>query len=163
MIDEGLLVRAGKRYLPGPTSVLADRLVSGYALVLRPKLILGRFRAPDATPEAFLARLRQEAPSGLRYALSGGPAADFLQHFYHGTEVPLFLTPWAPEVARQLRLLPDRDGPVTILRAFGEVVFWEERERHMLAPPWLVYAELLSSDDSRAHEAAGQLRREFLA
>jgi hypothetical protein len=33
----------------------------------------------------------------------------------------------------------------------------------MLAPPWLVYAELLSGNDPRAHEAARELRREFLA
>ena len=163
MADEGLLVRKGKRYQLGPTNLLADRLVAGYAQILRPKLILGRFRAPEATPEAFLTRLRQDAPSGLRYALSGGLAADFLQHFYHGTEVPLFLTPWARNVAQQLRLLPDRDGPVTILNAFGEVVFWEERAHHMLAPPWLVYAELLCSNDPRAHEAARELRREFLS
>lgn len=97
------------------------------------------------------------------YALSGGPAAGFLQHFYQGTEVPLFLTPWARTVAQQLRLLPDRDGPVTILNAFGEMVFWEERAHHMLAPPWLVYAELLCSNDPRAHEAARELRREFLS
>jgi hypothetical protein len=33
----------------------------------------------------------------------------------------------------------------------------------MLAPPWLIYTELLSSNDSRAHEAARELRRELLA
>jgi hypothetical protein len=163
MITEGLLIRTGQQYQLGPAHVLAERLASGYAQVLRPKLVLGRFRAPEAEPEAFLARLRRDVPSGFRYALTGGPAAGLLQHFYHGAEVPLFLTPWAPAVAQQLRLLPDRDGPITILNAFGEVVFWERRAHHMLAPPWLVYAELLSGNDPRAHEAAQELRQEFLA
>ncbi len=163
MIAEGLLVRTGPRFQLGPAHMLAERLASGYAQVLRPKLVLGRFRAPESKPEDFLARLRRDAPPDLRYALTGGPAAGLLQHYYHGTEVPLFLAPWARAVPRQLRLLPDRDGPITILNAFGEVVFWERRSHHMLAPPWLVYAELLSGNDPRAHEAAREFRREFLS
>lgn len=162
MIAEGLLVPAGKRYHVGPTSLLADRLVLGYAQLLRPKLMLGRFRSAEATPEAFLARLHADVPPGVRYSLTGGPAADLLQHFYRGPEVPLFLEPATRALAQQLRLLPDREGPVTVFRAFGELVFWEEREHHMLAPPWLIYAELLSSNDPRAHEAAREFRREFL-
>lgn len=76
--------------------------------------------------------------------------------------MPLFLHPSTRTVAQQLRLLPDRDGLVTILRAFGEMVFWEERDGHTLAPPWLIYAELMNSSDPRAYEAAQKLRREFL-
>jgi hypothetical protein len=162
MIEEGLLVRVGKRFRLGPANVLADRLVSGYAQVLRPKLVVGRFRAAEA-PDAFLARLRRGLPSGVRYALTGGQAADLLQQFYHGPEVSIFVTPWGRTVAQRLRMLPDRDGPITVLNAFGEAVFWEERGKHMLAPPWLIYAELLCSNDARAIEAGAELRREFLA
>ena len=163
LITEGLLTRRGKRYQLGPTSLLADRLILGYAQVLRPKLTLGRFRPAEKTTESFLARLRKEVPSGVRYSLSGGPAADLLQHFYRGPEVTLFLEPSSRAIAQQLRLLPDREGPITILSAFGDLVFWEEREHHLLAPPWLVYAELLNSNDPRAHEAAQELRSKFLA
>jgi hypothetical protein len=143
--------------------LLADRVVSGYAQVLRPKLVLGTFRSADKTAESFLKRLPARLPSGVKYSLSGGPAADHLQHFYRGPEVSLFLKPSTRAVVRQLRLLPDREGPVTILNAFGDLVFWEERQHHTLAPPWLIFAELLSSKDPRAHEAAREFRREFLA
>jgi hypothetical protein len=135
----------------------------GYAQVLRPKLTLGRFRPAEKSVESFLSRLRKEMPPGVRYSLSGGPAADLLQHFYRGPEVTLFLKPSTGAVAQQLRLLPDREGPITILSAFGDLVFWEEREHHMLAPPWLIYAELLNCKDPRANEAAQEFRREFLA
>ena len=163
MITEGLLARAGRRYQLGPTSLLADRLILGYAQVLRPKLTLGTFRAAEKTAESFLSRLREEVPPGVRYSLTGGPAADLLQHFYRGTEVTLFLKPSTRAIAHQLRLLPDREGPITILSAFGDLVFWEEREGHMLAPPWLIYAELLNSKDPRALEAADEFRAKFLA
>ncbi|MGA3026995.1 MAG: type IV toxin-antitoxin system AbiEi family antitoxin [Bryobacteraceae bacterium] len=162
MVVEGLLVRTGKQYKLRPAKLLADRLLSGYAQVLRPKLTLGTFRSPEKTAESFLSRLRKERPSGVRYSLSGGPAADLLQKFYRGPDVTLFLKPSTRAIAQQLRLLPDREGPITILSAFGDLVFWEEREQHMLAPPWLIYAELLSGKDPRAHEAAQEFRREFL-
>lgn len=74
----------------------------------------------------------------------------------------MFLEPSISVVTPYLRLFPDRKGPVTILKAFGDLVFWEKRENLMLAPPWLIYAELLSSKDPRAHEAARELRRELL-
>ncbi len=162
MTAEGLLIQTKKQYKLAPVSLIAERLVSGYAQVLRPKLVLGRFRPPEKTTESFLARLSRGVPPGVRYSLSGGPAADFLQHFYHGPEAPLFLYPSTRMTAQQLRLLPDLEGPVTILRAFGELVFGQEQNSHSLAPPWLIYAELLNSSDPRAHEAAQELRRDFL-
>lgn len=163
MLTDGLLTRVGKGYGLAHTNLLADFLISGYTQVLRPKLTLGRFRPAEKSAEAFLSRLRKNVPPGVRYSLSGGSAADLLQHFYHGAEVTLFLKPSTDAIARQLRLLPDREGPITILNAFGDLVFGEEREHHMVAPPWLIYAELLNSKDPRAHEAAQEFRREFLA
>jgi hypothetical protein len=164
LIAEGLLVREGKQYELGPMALLSDRLVSGYSQILRPKLLLNRFRYPEKQPEDFLRRLRAEARSipPLQYALTGGVAADLLQHFYRSPEISLFIGPWSSSVPERLRLLTDREGPVIALRAFGDVVFWRETDGHMIAPPWLIYAELLSSSDPRAHEAAEQLRQTFL-
>ena len=161
LVAEGLLDSKGNGYQLGPKNLLAERLVSGYAQVLRPKLVVGRFRSAEKTAELFLNRLRKSVPPGIRYALTGGPAVDLLQHFYRGPDVPLFIEPSSRQVAQDLRLLPDTEGPVTLLRAFGEVVFWQERDNHMLAPPWLIYAELLNSNDPRAHEAARELQHEL--
>lgn len=161
LVAEGLLIPKGKEYQLGPKSLLAERLSSGYAQVLRPKLLVGRFRFAEKTAELFLARLGNSTPPGIRYALTGGPAADLLQHFYRGPEVPMFLEPSSRRMAQELRLLPDNEGPVTLLRAFGETVFWQERDNHRLAPPWLIHAELLNSNDPRAHEAAREFQKEF--
>jgi len=160
---QGLLVRRGGRYHLGPASLISDRLVSGYSQTLRPKLLLGRFRYPDKNAHAFLNRLRKQSTPAVRYALTGGPAANLLQHYYRGPEIPLFLTSADRSTLQELRLLPDREGPVHLLRAFGELVFWRKHQGYMLAPPWLVYTELLSTSDPRAHEAAEELRQEFLA
>lgn len=162
LLLEGLLTHKGKAYQLGSKELLAERLTSGYAHALRPKLSLGRFRFVEKTAELFLLRLKNNPAPKVRYALTGGFAAAFLQHFYRGPEVSIFIEPGNRQTAQAIRLLPDREGPVTLLRAFGEAVFWEKHEGHILAPPWLVYAELLTIDDPRAHDAAREFRSQFL-
>jgi hypothetical protein len=107
-----------------------------------------------------VARLAHEAKAQkIPYALTGGPAADAMQHFYRSSEAAVFLD---AEHHRKLRLLPDRNGPIVLLKPFGKAIYWREFDSKMVAPPWLVYAELLTSSDPRAREAAEELRREFL-
>lgn len=98
----------------------------------------------------------------MKFALTGGPAADLLQHYYRGPEVPLFLSESAPAVLQRLGLLPDRSGSVIVLGAFGAPVFWRTVDQMPIAHPWLIYAELMDGADPRGHEAAEELRREFL-
>ncbi len=160
LIEKGTLSMAkGQPWAPRQLEPL---LVSGYAEVLRPKLLLGRFRAPEAKSVEFLARVSASlASKGVRFSLTGGLAADLLQQFYRGPEIPLFINQWNPELQKQLRLLPDRQGPVMVMRAFGEPVFWRTIGNVTVAHPWLIYAELMNSDDPRAHEAAEELRHEY--
>jgi hypothetical protein len=157
-----------KRILAGESEFrmnpeIADQLVSGYGQILRPKILMGRYRYPDPSVDLFLTRLSETTHAQkISYALTGGPAAEAMQHFYHSSEVPVFLDLQDSVLQRTLRLLPDRTGPVVLLRPFGELVYWREFDGKMVAPPWLVYAELLASGDPRAREAAEELRREFL-
>jgi hypothetical protein len=145
------------------TPEIVDRLVAGYGQILRPKLLIGRYRYPEPSIDRFLARLSEAARTQkLQYALTGGPAAEAMQHFYHGSEAPTFLASPDAGVLRALRLLPDRTGPVILLKPFGELAYWKEFDGRMVAPPWLVYAELLAGSDPRAREAAEELRRGFL-
>ena len=157
---EGVLAAQGAARSPDATRELRDRLVSGYNQILRPKLVLGRFRYPEPSSEQFVARLKHDAAAQkIPYALTGGPAADAMQHFYRSSEIPVFLN---AEHHRTLRLLPDRTGPVVLLKPIGDLVYWREFEGKMVAPPWLVYAELLNGSDPRAREAAEAFRLEFL-
>lgn len=163
LLADGFLTYKGKEYQLGPKDTLAERLTSGYAQVLRPKLVIGRFRFAEKSPELFLTRLKNNVPPNVRYALTGGYAASHLQRYYRGSEVSLFIEPVHRRTPQELRLLPDRDGPVTLLRAFGEVVYWRELDGQMVASPWLIYAELLASNDPRALEAAREFRKQLPA
>lgn len=165
LVDRGLLRPKGDSLeIPdGPT--IEDELLRGYELALRPKLLIGRFRSPESDPDVLPDRVR-ETLSGIpvRWSLTGGPAAYQLQHFYRGQDLPLFLDgDGLPEtVRRTLRLIPDRSGPILFLRSFGTLPFWKEINGVMLAHPWLIYVELMNSQDPRAHEAAQEIRREYL-
>jgi hypothetical protein len=103
------------------------------------------------------------ANSSLRWSLTGGPAAFALQRFYKGPETPVFVGVPTDATFRELRVLPDRNGPLVFLKAFGTVPFWKEVGGKMIAHPWLIYCELMYSPDPRAHEAAEQLKSEFLS
>ena len=152
------------RFLINDRQSFTDQVLYGYRQILRPRLTIGRFRSQERVPEEFVARLRQQTNHmRLRYALSGGIAAHQLQGFYKGPTVAAFVEPSTVSLARALRLLPDSEGPITLLRAFGEAVFWDSVDRLSLTHPWLIYAELMSEPDPRAHEAAETLRKEFLA
>jgi Transcriptional regulator, AbiEi antitoxin, Type IV TA system len=94
----------------------------------------------------------------LRWSLLGGPAAYELQHFYRGMEIPLFIHNFSDTTVRHLRLLPDAQGPITLLRSFGTLPYWKEIAGKTLVHPWLIYAELMHLPDPRAHEAAEELR-----
>ena len=161
---EGTLRKLDGEYRPVDREAVTDRLLSGYRRVLRPHLVIGRFRPPEQEPTRFLEKLAVASQgTQVRYALTGGPAVFELLGFYRGPNAPLFIDGVNRDVLKEFRLLPDQRGPVTLLRAFGDLVFWQVRGNVPLADPWLIYAELLSDSHPRAHEAADQLRRELLS
>ncbi len=162
LVETGLIGERVERFRFPSAEQQRESLLTGYGQVLRPKLLINRFRSPDKNPEEFLKRLRSILGERIHYSLTGGPAADLLQHFYRGIETPIFLADTRSALLSQLRLLPDKSGPVILLRFFGDLAFWKSVKGIPIAHPWLIYAELMHSDDPRAHEAAEELRKEFL-
>ena len=160
LVDEGILTR---NFQLRDGKELESQLLRAYEQALRPKLFINRFRAAESSTEQFLRKIRDTfSKASLKWSLTGGPAAFELQRFYKGAEIPIFVGSHAEATLRELRVLPDRNGPLILLRAFGTVPFWKEIRRNTIAHPWLIYCELMYSSDPRAHEAAEQLKAEFL-
>jgi hypothetical protein len=142
---------------------LADQFVDGYTRVLRAHLLIGRFRAPERRPEQLLGTLAHAAKrADLAWAVTGATAAYALQRFYRDDQLCVFIAGFTPGFQRELRLVPDRDGPVVLLRAFGRHDGWRTIGDLTVAHPWLVYAELVHRGEPRALEAADHLREEYL-
>jgi hypothetical protein len=164
LLDGGILKKSGRAFDVRDKMRLQEELLRGYEVALRPKLLIGRFRSPQSDLDETIAALKEAFRDlSIRWSVTGGPAAFALQKFYRGLELPVFVDSFSDQLRRQLRILPDKTGPIIFLRSFGTVPFWRETEPFPLAHPWLIYSELMNSSDPRAHEAAEELKREFLA
>jgi len=153
----------GRGYRLGDRQRVVDGFLQGYANVLRPYVEIGRFRAAEGDQEKFLQQLAETtAQMHAAWAVTGAPAAYAMDRFYRGNDLPIFIDGFTPGMQRALRLLPDRDGPVTLLRPFGRRWVWKVIAGVPVAHPWLVYAELLHSGEPRALEAAEHIREQFL-
>lgn len=158
--DEGLVLRdkAGLRIVrPG---ALMDRWVAGYTDKLRPRLLVGRYRAAEKEPSAFKETV--EAVLGDHGWAWGGATAGYrLTQHYRGATTTLHVTEPPTTMPRQLGLLPAKDGPIVVLGVPGPLGLAGPSPH--IAHPLLVYTELLVDGDDRALEAAAEIRGRFLA
>jgi len=142
---------------------LGELFLDGYQRILRPHLFLGRFRSQDRNPSLFVKRFADVAqPHALGWALTGGAGALELDRFYSGPETSLFVGGATRDVPRLMSLLPDRQGPITLLRLFSPLVVFPRSKGYPVAHPWLLYAELLQHNEPRALEAADEIRQRYI-
>lgn len=163
LVRQGIIRGTGNSSQLRSAADIEEQLVLGYEQILRPKLLFNRFRLAESPSMALLEKLRPLlAEHSIHWSLTGGAGAFELQRFYKGPELVVFLDSPTESMTRLLRLFPDREGPITVLRGFGTLSSWQQVNDTKVAHPWLIYAELMRSADPRAHEAAAELKREFL-
>lgn len=158
--EEGVVGGRGERRRILDAKRLMDRWVVAYETVVRPHLLVGRYRGPDKTPGDAETRIERAMPVGAAWGWSGGAAAMRLTSFYRGPDVVFHVAEPPPDLDRVLGILRARDGDIVILRARGEVMLAGVRPRTV--HPLLVYTELMTQGDQRAREAAEVLAERFL-
>lgn len=158
--EEGLLLRdKGGRRIIRPT-LLMDRWLAGYADQLRPRLLVGRYRAAAREPLAFEKHVEATLGDHLNWAWGGAAAGYRLTQHYRGETTTLHVATQPATMQRQLNLLPAKDGPILVLGVPGPLGL-EGLAPHV-AHPLLVYTELLVEGDERAREAAEEIRSRYL-
>ena len=152
---EGLIGadRKGRRLLQ-PQFVL-DRWLAGYTAVVRPRLLVGRFKTNDADPAALEQRIGTALGDKVAWAWGGGAAAMRLTRHYRGEETILHLGEPLLQIGRALKAIPSGDGPLTVLGVPGRIAF--EGMAPRTVHPLLVYTELLAAGHERAREAAEEV------
>lgn len=138
---------------------LFDLWLKGYETLLRPKLLIGRYRTQETDPEAVEARVEKALNEKVPWSFGAGAAAHRLTGYYRGTETIIHVQPADFDLATSLRALPARDGPLTLIRPPGPLAF--EGALPRTVAPQLIYAELLCAGDKRAREAAVELQRRY--
>lgn len=157
--EEGLIHETnGERRLTEPRRLL-DLWLKGYEALVRPKLMIGRYRSREADPEALERRIEEVVSDGVTWAFGGGAAAHRLTGYYRGPETVVHLQRDDLDVVKRLPALRADDGPLILLRAPGPIAF--EGMAPRTVAPLLVYSELLFAGDRRAREAAVEIQKKY--
>jgi hypothetical protein len=154
---EGLLseTRSGRR-VQRPKQLL-ERWLGVYP-DLRRRWLQGCYRAADSPEQTEIAVER--ALRGASWAWGGTAAEMRLVGHYRGPQTVVHVARPAPDLARAIRALPDRNGPIQILVTPIPLAF--EGVAPNTAHPLLVYAELVASGDERSHAAAELVAERWL-
>ena len=134
---------------------LIERWVTAYSELLRPKLVLGRYRAMDHNwwKHALL--------NDIQGYWGGEVAAARLTKYLKPERVTVYTRGKSGELLLRNKLKKVPDGDVEILEAFWQIEYtWPHSE---LAPPLLIYADLLAAGDTRNIETAKILYEQELA
>jgi hypothetical protein len=159
VLDEG----GGRGVRIADPKRLETLFLDGYTHVLRPHVFLGRFRSQERDAERWVARFAEVAQEkNWLWALTGAAGAFELDRYYRSDSTTAFITAEAKTLATPLALLPDKQGPITLLRWFSPLVVRPNKTTNPVAHPWLLYAELLQMNDPRALEAAGEIEKKYL-
>ena len=150
LIERG---KHGRRLLN--TQKLLDAWVTAYAHQLRPKLYVGRFRAQ--TTDWWKTVHWQE----VRAFLGGEAAAARLTGYLKPETTTIYVAKDLDTFLITHRLKRDQTGDVEVLKAFWQFDYpWNYPE---LAPPLLVYADLLATAADRTIETGKMIYEQYLA
>ena len=157
---EGFVVPGQKRRHLRNADALLDRWLAGYATLVRPRLLFGRYRTADADPAALETRVERSLGAQFQWAWGSGAAAMRLVPHYRGSDTVLHIQNPPADFPRRFQALLADDGPLTILRAPGAIAFQGAAPRTV--HPLLVFTELLVAGTERAREAAQAIRERYL-
>jgi hypothetical protein len=158
--EEGLVHETDRERRVTEPRRLFDLWLKGYEALVRPKLLIGRYRAQEMDPKALEHLIEETLGNRVIWAFGGGAASHRLTGFYRGPETVVHVQQIDLDFGKRLRALRADDGPLILLRAPGPIAF--EGALPRTVAPLLVYTELLFTGDKRAREAAGEIERKYL-
>jgi len=133
---------------------LQNKWVELFNVVLKPKLKLGKFRFLNNKINW------QKLPTDKMY-WGGEPAAALLTNFLQPEIFTLYTNEPKTAIMKKLMLVPDQNGKVELME-----LFWDTQltgnNKNKTVPALLVYAELITSLDSRNKETAVRIKQKYL-
>ncbi|BAU49562.1 hypothetical protein SVA_3014 [Sulfurifustis variabilis] len=136
---------------------LIDKWVEAYARELRPKLKPRRFRVANAD------WWKTEDLAELDMWLGGEPAAGILTKHLRPEVITIYGDTHFATLARRTQPAKDEHGNLELLQKFWHFDLPRTDKRYPLAPPLLIYADLVATADARNIETAQIIRERFLA
>ena len=136
---------------------LFDLWVEAYAQVLRPRLNPRRYRPLNALATEWW---KKGTYREMGAWLGGEGAAEIVTRYLKPQDITIYADDRAAFLKKHM-LVVDPQGPVIVLDRFWR--FEYEWEFHDVAPPVLIYADLLATGDDRCRETAVMVYDKYLA
>ena len=146
------LLKTNDKRIIKNTNELLERWIVEFNAVLRPRIMRKKMRFLDKGFQHSWKNIDTHISNG--YFLWGGePGGAILTQNLRPENFTLFTNLDLSEVARSLRLVPSEKGEVEILQKF-----WKNGSKNeKVAPPLLIYADLINSGFGRNIETAKQI------
>lgn len=145
--------RGGRRIL-----LRRDRLIetwlAQFSKTLWADLLVGKFRFYDRKKFSSWRKLDLNKTSSV---WGGEPAAAILSDYLLPEKLTIFTKSPQHELVEELRLVPDPDGNIEIREKFWDSEIQDYPNSNLVAPPLIIYFELLESGHSRNIEIAQRL------
>lgn len=134
---------------------LLEKWITAYGKKLQPTLRIGRFRFLKEEDQLHWQRVKLNVDKN---RWGGEPGGAILTNYLKPAEWTLYTKENRAELIKHYRLVPDEAGKVNIYEYFWK---WADVNDNV-APPLLVYADLLNTNDPRCIETAQKIYEDYL-
>jgi hypothetical protein len=143
--------------------------IDGYSLNLRPRLLKGRYRFAN---RSMMRKWRDYPLERFQSSFWGGEAAaDLYTGYLNPEKLTIYTDNRVLNIMKALKLVPDNNGQVEILRTFWDLDYHQKHDflslahqvNRPVAPIFLVYSDLVISKDDRNFEVANMLYEKYLS
>lgn len=156
-----ILQKNDKTCLLQNKKALLERWIAGYRETLKPSIHIGNFRFGDNDAARNLLLSNNFIVDGV---VPGGElAAEIMTQYLHAQLYTVYTTMPRNELLKKFKLIPDPKGEFQVYQKFWLQQVANENEAHdEIAPPLLVYADLVITDDPRCIETAQMIFDNYL-
>ena len=128
---------------------LINRWINGYATVLRPGLIIGKYTMREKWQNINIDKNKT--------VWGGEPAADILTKYLRPEKFILYTKERNIDLIKNYKIIPKENGELEVLE-----MFWDNIKDEITAPPLLIYAELMITGGKRNIETAQLIYNDYL-
>lgn len=163
LTDEGFLTRTrnGLTWVETRREELVDRFLVGYRDVLRPRLLVGRYKTPLGDPGKLEARLVEVLGEPDTWRWGGAAAGHRIDHQYRGRWTAVHHAAWSARLLAKVPAMASPEGELIILRSPGPASL--RGPEPAIVHPLLAVAELLAEPDERGWRSAAAIREALRA
>ncbi|MFM7428621.1 MAG: type IV toxin-antitoxin system AbiEi family antitoxin [Flammeovirgaceae bacterium] len=157
LIELGFLVRKNKdELILHNTKALLDKWVIAYEEKLKPALHVGNFRFTGTNADKNWKAL--DLPAG-ETVWGGEPGGDILTNHLRPEILTIYTNEPNKDLMTRYKIVPDNLGQLKVYKKFWENL---DLKKTKAAPPILVYADLINTNEKRCVETAQKIYEQYI-